>query len=216
MIKSVYDNEIEDVDKVCYWLHCLRRGARFGAPHREDSKLVGNDNLKPSRLFETLVLPLKFNKDKPDGMFGVDRIFLEPEKHSDQKLVEAIIELIIYDKKDREHMKADPLVRMLIPNPPGHYDFTVVTAMGVITEGKKGKELQDAMDRHESLQGVKTIRSDTATVRSLEYIAGKIIEAIQAARELGQAIWSCWIFTWMRECAHGGDSPLFRNPCSTA
>jgi hypothetical protein len=147
MIKSVYDNVIDDVDKVRYWLHCLRRGVRFGAPHRDDSKLVGNDDLKPARLFETLVSPLKFNKDEPDGMFGVDRIFLEPEKHSEQKLVEAIIDAIIYDKKDRERMKADPLVRMLIPNPPGHYDFTVVTAMGVITEGKKGRELQDAMDR---------------------------------------------------------------------
>ena len=106
MIKSVHDNVIEDVDKVRYWLHCLRRGARFGAPHREDSKLVGNDDLKPSRLFETLVSPLKFNKDEPDGMSGVDRIFLEPEKHSEQKLVEAIIELIIYYKKDRDRMKA--------------------------------------------------------------------------------------------------------------
>ena len=64
MIKSVHDNVIEDVDKVRYWLHCLRRGARFGAPHREDRKLVGNDDLKPSRLFETLVSPLKFNKDE--------------------------------------------------------------------------------------------------------------------------------------------------------
>ena len=28
-----------------------------------------------------------------------------------------------------------PLVRLLIPNRPGQYDFTVVTAMGVITDG---------------------------------------------------------------------------------
>jgi hypothetical protein len=58
--------------------------------------------------------------------------------------------------------------------------------MGVITEGKKGRELQDAMDRLERLRGVKTIRSDTATVRSFEYNGGKMIEAIQAARELGK------------------------------
>jgi hypothetical protein len=186
MIKSIYDNVIQDVDKVRHWMHCLRRGARFGAPRRDDSKLVGHDDLKPLNFLETLVSPLKMDNGEPDGMFGVDRIFLEPEKHSEQKLVEAIIEGIIYDKKDRERLKADPLVRMLIPNPPGHYDFTIVTAMGVITEGKKGKELQDAIERLEKLRGVKTIRSDTATVRSLEYNAGKIIEAIQAARQVGK------------------------------
>jgi hypothetical protein len=185
MIKSVYDNVIENVDKVRYWLHCLRRGARFGAPRRDDRKLLGTDEAKPLNFLETLIAPLKLADGEPDGMIGVDKIFLEPEKYDEQKLVHAIIDAIIYDPKDRERLQADPLVRMLIPNPPGHYDFTVVTAMGVITEGKKGKELQDSMDRLEDLRGVKTIRADTATARSLEYNAGKIIEAVQGARELG-------------------------------
>lgn len=185
MIKSIYDNVIEDVDKVRYWMHCLRRGARFGAPRRDDSKLLGTNEAKPFNFLETVLAPLKLDGSEPDGMIGVDKIFLEPEKHSEQKLVDAIIDAIIYEPRDRQRLKADPLVRMLIPNPPGHYDFTVVTAMGVITEGKKGKELDNAMDRLEKIRGVKTIRADTATARSFEYNAGKIIEAIETARELG-------------------------------
>lgn len=186
MIKSIYDNVIDDVDQVRYWMHCLRRGARFGAPRRCDSKLMEKDGSKPLNFFETLLIPMKLENGEPEGMFGVDRIFLEPEKHNEQKLVDAIIDAVIYEEKERERLRSDPLVRMLIPNPQGHYDFTIVTAMGVITEGKKGKELQDAINRLEKQRGVKTIRSDTATARSFEYNAGKIIEAIESAREIGK------------------------------
>ena len=185
MIKSIYDNVIDDVDKVRYWMHCLRRGARFGAPKRNDDQLIGTNESKRLNILDAILSPLKLDGSEPDGFIGLDRIFLEPEKHGEQKIVEAIIDAIIYEPKDRERLKADPLVRLLIPNPPGHYDFTVVSAMGVITEGKKGKELQNAIERLEKLRGVKTIRADTATVRSLEYNAGKIIEAIEAAREFG-------------------------------
>lgn len=185
MIKSIYDNVIDDVDKVRYWMHCLRRGARFGAPKRNDHQLLGTSESKPLNIIEAILSPLKLDGSEPDGIIGVDRIFLEPEKHGEQKIVEAIIDAMIYEPKDRQRLKSDPLVRLLIPNPPGNYDFTVVSAMGVITEGKKGKELQNAIERLEKKRGVKTIRADTATVRSLEYNAGKIIEAIEAARELG-------------------------------
>ena len=73
----------------------------------------------------------------------VDRLFLEPEKYREQQLVDAILDAVIYDKKDRERLSKDPLVRLLIPNRPGQYDFTVVTAMGVITDGKAGTELEN-------------------------------------------------------------------------
>ena len=57
--------------------------------------------------------------------------------------------------------------------------------MGVITEGKKGVELQTAIERLYEQRGVVTVRSDTATARSFEYNAAKIIDAIAAARKLG-------------------------------
>lgn len=114
----------------------------------------------------------------------MDTVFLEPEKYSEQFLVDAIIDATIYLEKDREQIRRDPLVRLLIPNPPGKYDFTVVTAMGVITDGKAGLELQASIDRLYEQRGVVTVRADTATARSVEFNAGKIIEAIESAREL--------------------------------
>lgn len=67
-----------------------------------------------------------------------DDIFKNPEKASEQDLIDAILEATIYDDADRERLRMDPLVRLLIRNPPGHYDFLIVSAAGVVTEGKKG------------------------------------------------------------------------------
>jgi hypothetical protein len=110
-----------------------------------------------------------------------DDIFSDPDTATEQQLVEAIIEVTIYHQVDRERLRKDPLVRLLIPNPPGHYDFSIVFAAGVVTEGKQGLELKDAFQRLEERRGVKVIRADTATARSFEYNAGKIVEAIEAA-----------------------------------
>jgi len=122
-------------------------------------------------------------KRRPNFGFS-DEIFKHPEKAKQQDLIDAIIESTIYDAEDRERLQMDPLVRLLIPNPPGHYDFVIVSAAGVITEGKKGLELKDAFDRLEKQRGVKVIRADTATARSLEYNAGKVEEAIELAMQM--------------------------------
>eukprot|EP00934_Nitzschia_sp_Nitz4_P007636 Nitzschia sp. Nitz4//scaffold156_size52432//1734//7901//NITZ4_006821-RA/size52432-snap-gene-0.12-mRNA-1//-1//CDS//3329537397//7626//frame0 len=179
MILSVFENVMEDVERVRYWLHCLRRGDKCGAPPRDD-ELQSRNADKGANFIDTILAPLKLDiKD-----LGGDKLFLEPERHSEQAVVEAIIDALIYDPKGRESMKKDPLVRLLIKNPPGNYKFTVVSAMGVITDGKEGKELQSTFERLEKKRGVRSIRSDTATARSLEYNAGKIIEAIGTARQL--------------------------------
>lgn len=115
-----------------------------------------------------------------------DDLFLYPEKVDEQLLIDAILDSIMYDEIERECLGRDPLLRLLIPNPPGNYSFTIVSAMGVVTEGKQGLELIGAFDRLEKQRGVKVIRSDTATARSLEYNALKIEEAIEAAVELGK------------------------------
>lgn len=115
-----------------------------------------------------------------------DDIFLNPEKVPEQVLIDAILDAIIYEQHDRERLRRDPLVRLLIPNRPGNYNFTIVSAMGVVTEGKKGLELIDAFRRLEKQRGVKVIRADTATARSFEYNAAKIEEAIAAAVDMGK------------------------------
>jgi hypothetical protein len=111
----------------------------------------------------------------------IEDIFLNAENVNEQVLVDAILDAVIYDENVREELRKDPLVRLLIPNPPGKYDFVIVTAMGVITEGKKGLELKDPFSRLEQLRGVKVIRSDTGTARSFEFNASKIEEAIEIA-----------------------------------
>jgi hypothetical protein len=126
-------------------------------------------------LFATVRREVEYSED----------IFLQPDRSGTQALIDAIVDCIIFEESDRERLRRDPLVRLLIRNPPGKYHFTIVTAMGVVTEGKRGIELQDAFDRIENLRGVKTIRSDTATARSFEYNAGKIEEAIETAVRLG-------------------------------
>jgi hypothetical protein len=113
-----------------------------------------------------------------------ENIFLHPEKCTEQQVVDAILDAIVYSEKEREQLRQDSLVRLLIPNPPGRYNFTIVTAMGVITEGKRGLELDAALRRLEAQRGVKTIRSDTGTARSFEFNATKIEEAIEAAIKL--------------------------------
>lgn len=62
--------------------------------------------------------------------------------------------------------------------------FENPTAMGVITEGKKGLELETAFLRLKELRGVGVIRSDTGTARSFEYNSSKIEDAIESAVKL--------------------------------
>ena len=120
--------------------------------------------------------PVEKNVEYPFEFWSDDDIFLKPEKYGEQAVVDAIIDAIIYDPKDRERLRSDPLVRLLIPNPEGKYNFSIVSAMGVITDGREGTELQSTFERIEKLRGVKTVRADTATARSFEYNAQRIIE----------------------------------------
>lgn len=56
--------------------------------------------------------------------------------------------------------------------------------MGVITEGKRGLELEDALKRLKEKRGVHWFRADTGTARSFEYNSSKIKEAIESAVQL--------------------------------
>lgn len=113
-----------------------------------------------------------------------DNLFSHPELVKEQVLVDAIIDAIFYYEADRERIRKDPLVRLLISNPPGNYHFAIVTAMGVITEGKKGREMEAAFQRLKEKRDVVLIRADTGTARSLDYNAAKIEDAIRAASEM--------------------------------
>jgi len=100
----------------------------------------------------------------------------------EQTLVDKVIDALYYFPEDRETLRADPLVRLLIDEPPGAYNFTIVSAMGVITAGAKGAELQEAYRRLKKERGVRVVRADTATARSLEYNADRIIDAVRTVK----------------------------------
>ena len=161
MVKSLYDNIIEDVDSVRVWMEALRRGS-MGISLSESDNL--NNSLDSTKYF------------KP--------FFTVAEEQKEQDLIDGIIDALFFDKKELEYIKNDPLVRMLVGNDPGHYDFTIISAMGVITEGKQGTELHTAIERLEKERGVITIRADTGTARSIDYNANKIEEAVNVAAEL--------------------------------
>jgi hypothetical protein len=99
----------------------------------------------------------------------------------EQSLLQAIVKALYYREDDQKELLADPLVRLLIDPPPGEYDFSIVSCMGVITEGEAGGELEDAYRRLEERRGIRILRAPTGTGRSLEYNAERIIETIEKA-----------------------------------
>jgi hypothetical protein len=102
----------------------------------------------------------------------------EPVRSKEQELLEQVVGALYHSPTDRKRLLSDPLVRQLIDPPAGQYRFTVVSAMGVITYGALGHELEEAFTRLEQRRGIRVVRADTATARSLEFNAQRIIEAI--------------------------------------
>ena len=165
-------------------MHCLRRGADFGAPPRNDDDLIRGETKEPVNAFEKFLADITGGKDDfKNSVKDSNCVFLNPKRSSEQKLIDSILDVLIYDRYDREKLRCDPLVRLLISNPEEcNYDFTIVTAMGVITDGKAGTELQGTLQRLEKNRGVKFIRADTGSARSFEYNAERIIEAIESTK----------------------------------
>jgi hypothetical protein len=96
-------------------------------------------------------------------------------------LTETVVRTLYAHREDQEAMLADALVRLLIDPDPGRYDFTIVSCMGVVTDGKDGRELEDVYRRLEERRGVRVIRAHTGLFRSLEYNASAIIAAVRRA-----------------------------------
>ena len=182
---------MDDVDNVRIWMEALRRGSNgFSQADSEDlnrsppSGMFMHEDCDPE--FKTLMSPVTSPITSEANFESIANkpFFTFPEKQEEQHLIDEIIDAVFYDKREREALKSDPLVRLLISNEPGNYNFTIVSAMGVITDGKKGLELQDAIERLEQERGVKWIRADTGTARSIDYNATKIAEAVEIAVKL--------------------------------
>ena len=120
-----------------------------------------------------------------------------PVPRAEQRLVTEVIEALYAFPDDRRELSSDPLVRLLVEPPAGRYDFTIVTAMGVVTDGARGRELEDAFRRLEERRGVRLVRADTATARSLDFNAKRIEEAVRKV----ETPWG-WI-GYSQGCANG-------------
>jgi len=186
MVKSIFDNVMDDVDSSRVWMEALRRGSMGIGP--TDSESVNHSPPSGSMpdvdpAMAELVSPVPTPRPSTVGITAKP-FFTCPENQTEQELIDGIVQSIFLDNSEREYIQCDPLVRLLISNEPGHYNFTIITAMGVITEGSKGLELQKSIERLEKERGVVTIRADTGTARSIDYNASKIEEAVETATQL--------------------------------
>ena len=143
MVKSVYENVMDDTDEVREWLSRLYTATM-------DTNNLGSQE-------ETDV---NGNAAEEIDLENATVDFMHPENYSEQCLLDIIITLLFHDKVEKESIMHDPLTRLLISNQDGKYRFTIVSAMGVITEGKKGLELEGALQRLKMKRNVHTIRAD--------------------------------------------------------
>ncbi|CAD7968544.1 unnamed protein product [Amoebophrya sp. A120] len=105
-----------------------------------------------------------------------------------------IIHVTYFYEEDRIAMQADPLSFLLYGFEIGNetakkkntnkncdlQHFSLITAMGVITEGAEGKEMESTFARLMQEFGCKIVRADTGTARHLEYNSSQIQKAIVA------------------------------------
>jgi len=110
---------------------------------------------------------------------AASRLGLAPGPADEQELLATVVRVLYPEERDRQELLADPLVRLLLDPPEAHYRFTVITCMGVITDGIAGRELEDAFRRLHERRGVRLIRAGTGLWRSLEYNAEQILAAIE-------------------------------------
>ncbi len=120
-----------------------------------------------TRLWFDCRLKTVFCRDLPD-----------PGARSRAQMIGDIIEIFYAYDDEKRDLRRDPLVWFLPPVPKGQVDLTIVTAMGIITDGSAGHELESVFKRLRQTRGIKTVRTDTGTIRPLRYNAEQIARVI--------------------------------------
>ncbi|MBM4398189.1 MAG: hypothetical protein FJ087_21190, partial [Deltaproteobacteria bacterium] len=105
-----------------------------------------------------------------------------PVRRAEQALVETVVRCLYACPEDRDALAADPLVRLLLDPEPGPWAFTVVSCMGVVTEGREGHELDETYRRLAERRGVRVVRAHTGLFRSLEHNAAAILKEVRGIR----------------------------------
>lgn len=99
-----------------------------------------------------------------------------------QRLVDSAIGAVWAYEDDRARVATDPLARLLVWQPDGDWDLTIVSAMGVITDGAWGREMAPAFERLQQTRGISLRRVPTGLFRTLEYNARAIISEVRQVR----------------------------------
>jgi len=180
VILTVVNNVLEDVDEVRAWLVATLRGLRAEMQNYA-SAAVGTPIGSPSgSVLASASSPTKQaqGRHRPELSTIDERIFTSPQAASanhHRELVSAVIELVFHDEGERQTLRRDGINYLLMgEGEEKRYDFTIIAAMGVITEGKRGTEMEDSFERLKVKRGIDTIRADTGTARSFEFNGSKV------------------------------------------
>ena len=104
MIKSIYNNLMEDVDRVRHWCEQLR----LGAERLDKRKAMASLNNIDAKHGDGQINKNDMSgNDKSNEVFS----FINVHDYDEQEVIDRIIDIILYDENEREAIRNDPLVR---------------------------------------------------------------------------------------------------------
>jgi hypothetical protein len=129
MVKSVHDNIVNNDDHVRKWLDALQKGvseshassesiSHHTLPHESMDHSINVDSTSPGSTKHQrptiVVSDAAAEYHVASSGSHCPGLFLEPEEHAEQEIVDGIIDLIFYDENERKTIRQDPLVRLLM------------------------------------------------------------------------------------------------------
>lgn len=96
--------------------------------------------------------------------------------------IKKIVNCIYAVPLDRRQLLADPLIWLEIRAPEGDLDFTIITAMGIITDGKSGTELEESFNLLKAKRKLSIVRADTGNVKALDFNAAQVEAEIRKVK----------------------------------
>ena len=91
----------------------------------------------------------------------------------------AVVQNLYAEDADVAGIPSDPLVWFTPRAPQKPVHLTIVAAMGIITDGAHGSELESVFQRLQRDYGIQRVRTDTGLVKSLEFNAQRITDALK-------------------------------------
>ena len=139
-----------------------------------------------TRLYEGLRIcsvldDLAQNNDEVRGWLSCRTGIPEQEllNASRSQKVDLIVHQLYANTTDMAEILADPLTWFVPRATKSPIDLTIVAAMGVITNGVHGSELETVFERMHRDYGISLVRTDTGLIKPLEFNAERIVAALR-------------------------------------